>query len=216
SPAGSLEDAAMTRARVILLASVALSIAVQANLRAQVDLSRRSADLSRHGADGAKAEGAKAERHHYTIAARVRPLLVFWIARNGVGDAVVTRRRAPGEASYSLLIGSDPDRAPLHINRWGYIEEEMRGAEATLLGLMTESEEDSIQQAEANVRTPSSGTHPFKVIHATADSAQSQARVASINMPEDYTLRQVRVMLDVARSASTGGKLRVVPLAPGT
>ena len=206
----------MTRARVILLASVALSIAVQANLRAQVDLSRRSADLSRHSADGAKAEGAKAERHHYTIAARVRPLLVFWISRSGVGDAVVTRRRAPGEASYSLLIGSDPDRAPLHINRWGYIEEEIRGAEATLLGLMTESEEDSIQQAEANVRTQSSGTHPFKVIHATADGAQSQARVASINMPEDYTLRQVRVMVDVARRAASGGKLRVMPLAPGT
>ena len=188
----------MTRARV--LASFAFSVAVQANLRGEV---------------------AKAERHHYTIAARVRPLVVFWISRSGVGDAVVTRRRAPGEASYSLLIGSDPDRAPLHINRWGYIEEEMRGAEATLLGLMTESEEDSIQQAEANVRTQSSGTHPFKVIHATADGAQSQARVASITMPEDYTLRQVHVMLvypalckldpklqTICRSAETSGAYR--------
>src|SRR5207244_2187084 len=131
------EDGAMTRARAIVLASLAFSIVVQANLHAQVDLSRRSA------------EGAKAERHHYTIGARVRPLVVFWISRSGVGDAVVTRRRAPGEASYSLLIGSDPDRAPLHINRWGYIEEEISGADATLLGLMTESEEDAIQHAEA-------------------------------------------------------------------
>ncbi len=141
---------------------------------------------------------------------------MFWIARSGVGDAVVTRRRAPGEASYSLLIGSDPARTPMHINRWGYIEEEIRGAEARLLGLMTESEEDSIQEAEANVRKQSSGSHPFKVIHATADGEQAQARVVSINMPEDYTLRQMRVVLDVAQRAASGGKLRLMRLPPGT
>jgi hypothetical protein len=115
-----------------------------------------------------------------------------------------------------LLIGSDPNRAPLHINRWGYIEEEIRGAEARLLGLMTESEEESIQQAEANVRSQPSSTHPFKVIHATADAEQAQSRVASINMPEDYTLRQMRVVLDIARRAADGGTLRTVRLPPGT
>ena len=182
----------MTPPRVLFLASLAFTIAVQPRLHAEV------------------------ERHHYTIGARVRPLVVFWISRSGVGDAVVTRRRAPGEASYSLLIGSDPDRTPMHINRWGYIEEEIRGAEARLLGLMTESEEESIQQAEANVRSQPSGTHPFKVIHGTADGEQSQARVASINMPEDYTLRQMGVVLDVARRAAGSGTLRIVPLPPGT
>jgi len=206
----------VTRVRAIILASLVVAVAAQAHLHGQGDLSRRSTDLSRHSADGATAEGAKAERHHYTIGARVRPLLVFWISRSGVGDAVVTRRRAPGEASYSLLIGSDPDRTPMHINRWGYIEEEIRGAEARLLGLMTESEEESIQQAEANVRNQSSSAHPFKVIHATADGEQSQARVASINMPENYTLRQVHVVLDIARRAAGEGTLRVVPLPPGT
>jgi hypothetical protein len=207
----------MTRAHAILAASVA-AIALQSDLHGdhQVDPSRRAADLFRHGAEGVTAEGATAERHHYTIGARVRPLLVFWIARSGVGDAVVTRRSAPGAASYSLLIGSDPDRTPMHINRWGYIEEEIRGAESRLLGLMTESEEESIQQAEANVRKQSSGAHPFKVIHATADGERSQARVASINMPEDYTLRQIHVVLDIARRAAAAGTLRVVQLGPGT
>ena len=33
------------------------------------------------------------ERHHYSISARVRPLLVFWIGRSGVGDAVFTKRK---------------------------------------------------------------------------------------------------------------------------
>ena len=191
----------MSRARTMFTASaVALAMSAQP----------RGAQTTEHG--------ASAERHHYTIGARVRPLLVFWITRSDVGDAIVTRRRGPGpgEAVYSLLIGSDPKRAPLHINRWGYIEEEIRGAEARLLGLMTESEEDSIQQAEANVRSQPSGAHPFKVIEATADAEQAQARVASINMAEDYTLRQMHVVLDIARRAADGGTLRTVRLPPGT
>ena len=187
----------MTRVKTTACAALALTMALPGILRAQT-------------------EGAKVERHHYTIGARVRPLLVFWISRSGVGDAVVTRRRAQGEATYSLLIGSDPDRTPMHINRWGYIEEEIRGAEARLLGLMTESEEDSIEQAEANVRKQASSAHPFKVIHGTADGEQARARVASINMPEDYTLRQMSVVLDIAKRAAGSGTLRVVPLAPGT
>ena len=73
---------------------------------------------------------ANVERHHYSIAARVRPLLLFWIGRSGVGDAVVTKRRGPSETAYSLLIGSDPERAPRRINRWGYIDEEIHGRRA--------------------------------------------------------------------------------------
>ncbi len=204
----------MTRLGAIL-ASILLTVAAQSDLRGERSVSpAASADGLRLRASGATA--GQVERHHYTIGARVRPLLVFWIARGGVGDAMVTRRRAPGEASYSLLIGSDPDRAPLHINRWGYIEEEIRGAEARLLGLMTESEEDTIQQAETNVRKQPSGSHPFKVIHATVDGEQAQARVASINMPQDYTLRQMRVVLDRAEHAASGGRLRVVRLPAGT
>jgi hypothetical protein len=156
------------------------------------------------------------ERHHYSIAARIRPLLVFWLSRSGVGDAVVTRRRAPGEASFSLLIGSDPDRAPRRINRWGYIEEEIRGAEARLIGLMTESEEDSLEQAEANLRKQASGTHPFKIIRATIDGERASSFVTSIAAPEDYTFRQVRTVLALALRESSDGKPRVIRLPPGT
>jgi len=155
------------------------------------------------------------ERHHYTIAARVRPLVVFWINREGVGDAVVTRRRAPGEARYSLLIGSDPDRAPLHINRWGYIEEEIHGADARLLGLMTESEEESIEQAEANIRRQSSGRRTFKVIQANADGQEARARVMSIAAPEDYTFRHLQIVLGLAQRDWPDGQSRVIRLPSG-
>jgi hypothetical protein len=159
---------------------------------------------------------AQAETHRYTIGARVRPLLVFWIARKDMGEAILTRRRAAREARYSLLIGSDPDRTPLHINRWGYIEEEIRGEEARLLGLMTQSDEESVQQAEANVRKQATSAHPFTIINGTTDGQQAEARVVSVNLPEDYTVRQASVVLDVAKRAVHDGKLRVIAMPPGT
>ena len=156
------------------------------------------------------------ERHHYVIAARIRPLLVFWIGRSSVGDAIVTRRLSPGEATYALLIGSDPDRAPRRINRWGYIREEIRGAEARLIGLMTESDEDSIEEAEANIRKQAHGDHPFKIIRATVDGEQAQSVVTSIGAPYDYSFRQLQTVLDLALRESPQGKPRTIRLPPGT
>jgi hypothetical protein len=196
----------MTR-RSMAAAAIALALAVQTGVRAE------------HAPAGPVAPAtapAGHERHHYTIGARVRPLLLFWISRSDVGDAVVTRRRGTNDAMYSLLIGTDPQRTPLHINRWGYIEEEIRGDQARLLGVMTESDEESIQQAERNVRQQASGTHPFKVIHATADAEEARASVASIHAPEDYTLRQMSTVLDLAAREANGGRLRVARLSPGT
>jgi hypothetical protein len=162
---------------------------------------------------------AGVERHHYSISARVRPLLVFWISRSGVGDALVTKRQGPSEAGYSLLIGSDPDRAPRRINRWGYIDEEIRGGEATLIGLMTESDEESIKQAEANIGRPVAGDRTFKIIRATIDGDQAKSIVTSVAAPAEYSFRQVHKVLDLAQRESPEGpesKARVIRLPSGT
>jgi hypothetical protein len=159
--------------------------------------------------------GANGQRHHYAINARVRPLLLFWISPSGVGDAILTRRQGPSDAAYSLLIGSDPDRAPRRINRWGYIDEEIRGAEATLIGLMTESDEDSIEQAEANIRKQAGG-RTFKIIRATVDGNEARSVVTSVDAPADYSFRQVDAVLDFARTKSSPGKTRVIQLPAGT
>jgi len=152
------------------------------------------------------------ERHHYTMSVRVRPLLLFWIGRSNVGDAIVTRAATPHETRYSLLIGSDPDRAPRRINRWGYIEERIRGDAATVVGLMTESDEESIEEAEANLRREGSGVHTFKVIHAAIDAEQSRSVVTAVGAPADYSFRQVRAVLALAGDGDTERKSRVVQL----
>ena len=154
-------------------------------------------------------------QHHYMMSARVRPLL-FWIGRSNVGDAIVTRAATPSEARYSLLIGSDPDRAPRHINRWGYIEEKIRGDEATVVGLMTDSDEQSVEEAETNLRREGSGLHTFTVMHAAIDSAQSRSVATAVGAPADYSFRQVQTVLALAGDSSTSGRSRVVRLPPGT
>jgi hypothetical protein len=155
-------------------------------------------------------------RHHYMMSARVRPLLLFWVGRSNVGDAIITRAVAPDEARYSLLIGSDPDRAPRRINRWGYIEEEIRGDAATVVGLMTESDEESVDEAETNLRREGSGVHTFKVIHAAIDAEQSRSVVTAVGAPADYSFRQVRAVLALAGDGGTAGRSRVVRLPRGT
>jgi hypothetical protein len=159
------------------------------------------------------------ERHHYSISARVRPLLVFWISRSGVGDAVMTKRQGPRETGYSLLIGSDPDRAPRRINRWGYIDEEIRGGSATLVGLMTQSDEDSIKEAEANIDRPVAGERAFKIIRATIDGDRARSIVTSIAAPAEYSFRHVHTVLDLAERKSSDSQeagARVIRLPSGT
>jgi hypothetical protein len=190
----------------------AAASALIAFLAASVVLAAADPD-SRPSATGSS---TAVERHHYTLAARVRPLLVFWITRDDVGEAIVTRQRTPDGATYSLLIGSDPDRAPRRINRWGYIEEAIHGGEARLVGLMTQSDEDSIEQAEAGLRKQAAGDHPFKIIRATVDGAQARSTVVSVGAPRDYTLHELGAVLDLAQREAAAGKSRVVRLPPGT
>lgn len=156
---------------------------------------------------------ASAESHHYSMTARIRPLYLFWISRSGVGDAVVTRDESREDARYSLLIGSDPDRAPRHINRWGYIEEVIHGKDARLIGLMTRSDEESLEEADANLRSEDA-RHSFKVIQATVEGDRASSRVTTVATPEDYTFRQLDRALDFARGASAGGVSRTLQLPP--
>jgi len=152
------------------------------------------------------------QRHHYTIGGRARPLL-FWIGKDDVGDAVITARHDAESSAYALLIGSDPDRAPRGINRWGYIAEEVRGAEATIVGLMTESNEDSVEQAEANLRKHGEST--FNVIHASIAGGGSRSVVRSVAAPSTLTLRQVDTVLELADRNGTDGPARIVPVPSG-
>jgi hypothetical protein len=81
---------------------------------------------------------------------------------------------------------------------------------------MTQSDEASIDEAEASVRKQSHGNRTFKVIQATVDGEQARSVVTSIAAPENYSFRQVRTVLELARREGSEGTPRVVRLPAGT
>jgi hypothetical protein len=133
--------------------------------------------------------------HRYRMLAKVRPLL-FWISRDDVGGArIAWRGDQQGAVGFDLLIGSDPERAPRRVNKWGFISEEVRGSNARVLGVMKQSNEQSVREAEAQLGATGSTGYTFKAIQAVADARGASAQVTSIHADRDFTYRDAVPLL---------------------
>jgi len=148
----------------------------------------------------------------YTLTARVR-LVAIWISRAGVGEGRITWGEGnDGTQQLALLIGSDPERAPMRINRWGYIEERVSGSESELTGVMTEAEEQSMQQARTNVSS-SNGKYSFKAICSRTLDGTANSSVSYMNLDEDFTYRDVDTLLQ--RIPKDGARVRRLSVPKG-
>lgn len=149
---------------------------------------------------------------YYTLTARIR-LVVLWISRPGVGEARITwSESADGTRGLALLIGSDPARAPMKINRWGYIDERVSASRAELVGVMTEAEEQSMEQARANLGS-SNASHSFKAIRSQIQDGMAQSSVSYLKLAEDFTYRDVDSLLQ--RIPPDGARVRRMSLPTG-
>ncbi len=145
--------------------------------------------------------------HRYRMAAKIRPLLLFWVGRDDVGGARIVWRRGPdGTRGWELLIGSDPARAPRRINRWGYLCEEEGPANTTMLGLMKQSDEESIDQAKSSIANESREGYAFRLIRGQSSAGQSTATTRTGRFPRDYTYRDLGAVLSAfdGEGAKTG------------
>lgn len=150
------------------------------------------------------------------MAARIRPLLLFWIGRDNVGGGRVVWRGNGDTVAYELLIGSDPDRAPRRINRWGYLIEEVRGTHGTVLGVMTESDERSLEEAKARLaREGAQGGFFFKAIQATVTAGEARAGVTTVRVPHNFTYRDASPVLDLAAKELGSATVRRVQMPTG-
>lgn len=155
--------------------------------------------------------------HHYRMAAKIRPLLLFWIGRDNVGGARVVWRRGPEGAGFELLIGSDPSQAPRGINRWGYIAEEVQGPDARLLRVMKQSKEESLEEAKTNVAAEAQrGQYIFKAIRATANTEEASSAITTVHLTRDLTFRDVEALLDLVEREGAHANVRRVRLPSGT
>jgi hypothetical protein len=153
--------------------------------------------------------------HRYRLAAKIRPLLFFWMGRDNVGGArIVWRRGVDGTRGWEVLIGSDPRRAPAHVNRWGYIREEGTDADLTMLGVMKQSNEQSLDEARAHVEKVPQAGYVFKLIRTRVIEGQSNAQVTTGGFPHDYTYHDLPALLGGFQSPSvTTGSPKQVRLA---
>lgn len=127
------------------------------------------------------------EVRHYRMKAQVR-LLLFWVGSDDVGGARIVRHVRHDGATYELLIGSDPDRALRRINRWGYIREDVARSGASVVGIKSETDDDSMESTKGDPGIPA---RQFGVLRGTVSSDESIARTGSLPVPADLTYRDV-------------------------
>jgi len=189
-------------------------------------LARHDATLAAEGRGAAPAAVTRpaalppVAEHKYRMLAKVRPLL-FWISKDDVGGARITWRGDDnGGFGLDVLIGSDPQRAPRQINRWGYIAEDVQGAEAHVIGVMKQSTEQSIAEAESQLaREQGRSGYVYRAIQGTTTSQEARADVKTVRVERDLTFRDIDPLLALVNGpagAARDGESRSVPLPAGT
>ncbi len=153
---------------------------------------------------------AKRVEYHYVLSARVRPLL-FWIGRDNVGRGRISWTEAlNGGRELELLIGTDPDRVPMRINRWGYISEFVHEDEARVTGIMTRSDEETVDEAKRKVERREGSGDPYQAIRTRFQAGESITTATNLMLPQTVTYRSLETVLESIQGAN--GLERRVPL----
>ena len=156
--------------------------------------------------------------HRYRMAAGIRPFLLFWITRDNVGGARLVWRSGPsGERGYELTIGSDPKRAPRAINRWGYLDE-FAGPDGsgTVVGVMKQTDEQSIEEAKAKLAKENQEGYFFKMIRQSVGPGETTCDVVTLHVTTDFSYRELDPLLKAFSTDPGVTRTRRAKLAPST
>jgi hypothetical protein len=165
----------------------------------------------------------------YSMNGRVRVLL-FWLGRDNVGGGkvVIETTEKPElqqrEEKISVLFGTQPERIPGRINRWGFGEEtgywRLAGDIPQLVssrfsGFMRHSPEESISQL-SSVKSQESGKRQFwyDSIISTVKQQESLTDIYYFPMTEEVSysaLDQVHQAFEVRRASGPADKSRNLP-----
>jgi hypothetical protein len=171
------------------------------------------------GASGsASAEGNRLGdiiTRYYTMAMRMRPFGV-WIARENIGGARLSWNASPGpDTRLELLVGSDPEHAPMALNRWGFIAERTLDGTTRQTSLMTEIDERSITATLNGVAVPKHG-HAFRAVESTIRGNEVTTATARLVLDRDLTYRYYTTLLDRLPSGSGTDPVQRVSVGTGT
>jgi hypothetical protein len=143
--------------------------------------------------------------HTYRMAGKIR-LLMLWVGRDDVGSGVIRWRGAGEEKAIELLIGSDPQRAPGQLNKWGYLVEAMHGGESSVVGLISQENDERLSDVKAGLKMRKE-QRAFDTIRGYAATAEGVARVGTLYAPSHLTYHDADMVLkDVLADSSLGVK----------
>lgn len=150
---------------------------------------------------------------YYTMTVRLRPFLL-WMTWDDVGGARMSWSGSPGsDRRLELLIGSDPERSPRSINRWGFVSERTLGGTSQLTGVMTETDDQSIDAARANGGTAMRDGHVYRAIRATVRDNEVTTTMTRVVVESDLTYRHYAALLD--RLPAADGHVQRIHIGPG-
>jgi hypothetical protein len=144
-------------------------------------------------------------RYQYVMTGAVR-LGLFWISRDDVGLGTIrTGRNAAGHEFIHLVIGSDPDKAPMGINRWGLATEvlDATSAESVFFGLMKPSNNASPAAARRDA-AQAGGERWFQVLIGRNRSGSAVSVGKLIALSHEFTVKEAPAVQEAALSHLEG------------
>ena len=155
-------------------------------------------------------------QHTYRMAGKVRVLLL-WVGRDDVGSGVIKWRAGGDEKAIEILIGSDPKRAPSQLNKWGYLVEAMHGGESSVVGLISQENDDRLSDVKADLKTRKD-QRAFDTIRGYVAATEGVARVGTLYAPSQLTYHDADTVLKEVladRSLEAKRVQRSVDVRPG-
>jgi hypothetical protein len=167
------------------------------------------------------ADGENQERSFvYSLRGEVRPLL-FWLGKDDVGGGSISLRTQQISAQrwsqeIEVLFGSEPDRIPGRVNRWGYGREVLEWVNGTKAGdpwlessvfegLMRHSPEASMSEVR-QAPGRDGAAQPFDLTRSSVDRRLAGHEFWVFTDTEDFRYAQPARLLNRSRKLLIGGE----------
>jgi len=145
-------------------------------------------------------------QYNYTMTARVH-LLFFWAGKDDVGSGYIRRGSSSADSHeefFQVLFGSDPEKAPRAINRWGAGTEiawhrdpvatparEDDVTSSAFFGFMKSSRGKSVAEMQSELKNEQErGLHSFTGILSRVEPSRAVSLIVPLESGIDFTVHQ--------------------------
>ncbi len=145
-------------------------------------------------------------QYDYFMTARVR-LIFFWAGKDDVGGGYIRRGISADDSHkefFQVLFGSDPEKAPRAINRWGagtevdwhknpvgFRAQQEDVSTSAFFGFMKSSRGKSVSEMQAELKKENEkGEHSFTGILSRVEPDQAHSLIVPLQSETDYNLHQ--------------------------